>query len=235
MTWWSSGPEGEERDARAPSPLLGPADGQRPHLRLSTGRRGRRRGDSAPRTAPSWRKPVYKHLPRLVLIRRGHDHDARQAAEEGHVVCAGMGRPVAAHDPRAVDREQHRQALQHDVVDGLVVGALEERRVDRDDGLQPLAGKARGEGDAVLLGNRDVEVTIGKRSENRSIFDPSRIAGVIATSRSSRARHVAEPVAEDLGYVGPPPAGAGPVTIPTAGSNGDPMPWYFTGSDSAGA
>src|SRR5918998_6257925 len=42
----------------------------------------------------------------------------------------------------------------------LVVGALEKRRIDTDDGAHPLGGEARGEGDRVLLGNADVEEAI---------------------------------------------------------------------------
>ena len=110
-----------------------------------------------------------------------------------------MGRSVAADDAGAVDREHHREVLQHHVVNDLVVGALEKRRVDPDDGLQPLAGKARGEGHAVLLGDRDVEVAIG--IELLEPFHPRALAhrGGDRDEPLVPLRHVAEPVAEDLG------------------------------------
>ena len=41
-----------------------------------------------------------------------------------------MGRAVGADQPGAVDREAHRQALDRDVVDDLVVAALQEGRID---------------------------------------------------------------------------------------------------------
>ena len=106
-------------------------------------------------------EPRVQHPARLVLVGRGHDHDARQAAQAGHVIGAGVRWPVAAHDTRAVDREHHREILQYDVVDDLIICTLKERRVNRDDGLQSLTGKARGKSDAVLLRDRDVEIPIG--------------------------------------------------------------------------
>ena len=60
-------------------------------------------------------------------------------------------------------REHHRQVLQRDVVDQLVVGTLQERRIDGDDRLHAFAGQARGEGDRVLLRDADVEVAVGEQ------------------------------------------------------------------------
>jgi hypothetical protein len=72
------------------------------------------------------------------LVGRGHDHEARQRAQVAEVERAGMGRPVGADQPGAVDREAHRQFLDGDVVHDLVVGALQEGRVDRDERLHAL-------------------------------------------------------------------------------------------------
>jgi hypothetical protein len=47
-------------------------------------------------------------------------------------------------------------------VDQLVVGALQEGRVDRHHRLEPLAGDAGGEGHSMLLGDADVEVALGE-------------------------------------------------------------------------
>ena len=53
-----------------------------------------------------------------------------------------MSRAVAADEARAIDRERHRQILQRDVVDQLIVRALQERRIDRDDRPQAFARHA---------------------------------------------------------------------------------------------
>ena len=68
--------------------------------------------------------------------------------------------PSAPTRPRAIEREHDRQVLQRDVVDQLVVAALQEGRVDRDHRLHALAREAGGEGDRVLLGDADVEVAL---------------------------------------------------------------------------
>jgi hypothetical protein len=56
--------------------------------------------------------------------------------------------------------KHHRQILQRDVVDQLVVGALEEGGIDGDHRPHALAGEAAGEGHGVLLGDADVEVAL---------------------------------------------------------------------------
>ena len=52
------------------------------------------------------------------------------------------------------------QAVQGDVVDDLVPGPVEERRVDRDDRAQAAHRHAGGAGDGVLLGDADVEEAV---------------------------------------------------------------------------
>ena len=74
-----------------------------------------------------------------------------------------MRRAVGADDAAAVEREDDRQVLQRDVVDQLVVGALQEGGIDRDDRLEPFAGQAGGEGHRMLLGDADIVVA---RREN---------------------------------------------------------------------
>ena len=59
-------------------------------------------------------------------------------------------------------REAHRQALDRDVVHDLVVGALQEGRVDRGERLVAFGREAGGEGHGVLLGDADVEGALGK-------------------------------------------------------------------------
>ncbi len=96
------------------------------------------------------------------LVGRRHDHEVRQAAEIGEVERARVRRPVGADEAGAVDGEAHRQALDRDVVDDLIVSALQERGVERAEGLQALGGEAGGEGDGVLLGDADVERALGE-------------------------------------------------------------------------
>ena len=72
-----------------------------------------------------------------------------------------MGRAVGADEPGPVDREAHRQVLDRDVVHDLIVGALQEGRVDRAERLEALGGETRGEGDRMLLGDADVEGAVG--------------------------------------------------------------------------
>ena len=73
-----------------------------------------------------------------------------------------MRRPVGADEPRPVERKAHRQALDGDVVHDLVVGALQERRVDGRKRLEPLGSQPAGERHRVLLGDPDVEGALGK-------------------------------------------------------------------------
>ena len=72
-----------------------------------------------------------------------------------------MGRAVVADQPGAVHREDDVELLQADVVDELVVGALQEGRVDRADRLRALDREPGGEQHRVLLGDPDVVVLLG--------------------------------------------------------------------------
>ena len=70
--------------------------------------------------------------------------------------------PVVAGDPGPVEGEDDGQAVQPHVEVGLVEGAAEERGVDRHHGSQPGHGHAGGGGHGVLLGDADVEETVGE-------------------------------------------------------------------------
>ena len=144
------------------------------------------------------RRRGVEHLPALVLVRGRHDHHVRYAAQEGEIEGTLVRRTVAADEPAAVDRERNRQVLQRHVVDQLVVRALQEGRVDGDDRSQPLAGESGGEGDRVLLGDRDIEIALG---EAPRILDQARAfahRGRDADDARIALRHVAQPLAEDL-------------------------------------
>ena len=101
-----------------------------------------------------------QHMPELVLILRSHDRHVGQAAQIGQVEDAVMRSPVVSGKPGAVDGEGHRQALQADIMNDLVVGALQKGRIDADDRTHPCGGKPGGEGDGMLLGDPDVEEAV---------------------------------------------------------------------------
>ena len=128
------------------------------------------------------------HVDQLGLVGRRHHHEIGQGAEIGEVEAAGMGRAVGADQPGAVHREAHRQILDRDVVDDLVVGALQEGRIDRAERPIALRGEAGGEGHRMLLGDADVEACgRGMSPANLSRPVPDGIAAVIATTLSSRS------------------------------------------------
>ena len=66
-------------------------------------------------------------------------------------------------------------------MDELVVGALEERRVDRDDRPSPAFAMPAGHDDGVLLGDADVEDALGNFFLTSIRPVPSSIAAVMAT------------------------------------------------------
>ena len=74
-----------------------------------------------------------------------------------------MRRPVRPHEARAVDGEDHRQALQTDVVHDLVVGPLEERRVDGDHRALARGRQTGGETYRMRLGYAHIEEALRKR------------------------------------------------------------------------
>ena len=61
---------------------------------------------------------------------------------EAEVEGAGVGRAIFTDQAGAVDGEQHVQLLQRDIVDQLVVAALQEGGINGDDGLHAVAGEA---------------------------------------------------------------------------------------------
>ena len=73
-----------------------------------------------------------------------------------------VGGSVVTDQAGAVHHERHVQLLQTHVVDDLVVGALQEGRVDRGHRLAALKRQAGGKQHGLLLGDPDVEVPIGQ-------------------------------------------------------------------------
>ena len=102
------------------------------------------------------------HVAQLDLVGRRHDGEIGQGAQISEVERAAVGRPVGADQPGAVHREAHRQILDRDVVDHLVVGALQEGRIDRAERPVPRRGQPGGKGHRMLLGDADVERPVGE-------------------------------------------------------------------------
>ena len=86
------------------------------------------------------------HVDQFGLVGRRHQHKTRQAAEIGDVESAVMGRAIGTDQTGAIDREAHRQLLDRDIMDHLVIAALEEGRIDRRKGFETLGREAGGEG-----------------------------------------------------------------------------------------
>ena len=93
----------------------------------------------------------------LRLVPRRHHHEPGQGRQIPHVEAPGMRRPVSPDQPRPINRKPHRQPLQCHVMHDLVIAALQEGRVDRDERLQPRRRHPCGKGDPVLLGDPHVE------------------------------------------------------------------------------
>ena len=135
-------------------------------IEISSGRVGHRRALGGPAGISQRDRALVlecgpEHVDEHRLVARRHHDHVRKAAEVGDVVGAVMGRAVVADQPGAVHREGDVELLQADVVDDLVVGALEEGRVDRADRLRALDRKPRGQQHRVLLGDADVVVLVG--------------------------------------------------------------------------
>ena len=82
----------------------------------------------------------------------------------------------------------------------LIIGALQEGRIDRGERLEAFRRQARGEGDAVLLGDADIEAARREiRCANRSSPVPDGMAAVMATIRSSLRASWIRLCGEDLG------------------------------------
>ena len=98
----------------------------------------------------------------LLLVLRRCDDQVRELALGGDREHALVRRAVLADEPGPVDRDQHRLVVLAHVVDGLVEGALEERRVQRDDRAHPAHRETGRERHGVLLGDPDVEHPLGE-------------------------------------------------------------------------
>ncbi len=105
---------------------------------------------------------------------------------------------VGADDSRAVDGKQNRQLLDSDIVDQLIVGALQEGRVDSHHRLVVADRRAGGERHRVLFRNRHIEILVrvfsGKLDHARAFAHSRRNGHQLAVFR----RGFAQPVAKNF-------------------------------------
>ncbi len=103
-----------------------------------------------------------EHFAAFILITWGHDDHIGNAGQVGKVKGAIVCGPIGTDQPATVNRKNHGQVLQGNVMDQLVVGTLKECGVNRDDGLHAFAGEPRRECQRMLFGNADVKIPIRK-------------------------------------------------------------------------
>ena len=70
-----------------------------------------------------------------------------------------MRRSIRPHETASIEDEHDVQALKCAIVDHLIEGALEERRIDGNDGNISLGRHTRCERDGMLFGNTHVKKT----------------------------------------------------------------------------
>mmetsp|Transcript_48411 Transcript_48411/g.112141 ORF Transcript_48411/g.112141 Transcript_48411/m.112141 type:complete len:317 (-) Transcript_48411:1167-2117(-) len=100
------------------------------------------------------------HIPQLQLVRRRADNKVGDAAKVGQIETAVMRGPIIANKTSAIEDESDGQLLDGAVVHHLVVGALQESRVDGAERLNPLDGETGGESHRVLLCDAHVKSSL---------------------------------------------------------------------------
>ena len=101
-----------------------------------------------------------EHVAELVFVFGLHVDDSRNRAEVADIEKAVMSRAVVAGESRTVHAKRDVEVLQRDIMDDHVVGALEERGVNGQEGLHPAHGESAGEEGRVLLGDSHVEAAV---------------------------------------------------------------------------
>src|SRR6185369_11503055 len=124
-----------------------------------------------------------QHVAHFAFIFRRHQDDVGYRTKICDVEQSVMSLAIAAGDAAAIETKLHVQILDADVVYYLVETALQEGRIDRAHRLQSFTRKTGRERDTVLLGNTDVERSIGKS------FERSANAGAVR-HRSGERHHL---------------------------------------------
>ena len=98
----------------------------------------------------------------LMLIVGRRDGEVRYGAQEGEVEGTMVCGAIFAYQSATVDAEHHVEAADGHVVYDIVVGTLQERRVDVAEGYEPVLGHTSREGHCVALGNAYIEAAAGE-------------------------------------------------------------------------
>ena len=139
-----------------------------------------------------------EHLAAFVFVRRGHYRHIGNATQVTQIKAARMGRAIGSHQPGAVNRQHDRQILQGDIVNQLVIGALQKRRINRHYRFVAIARQTGSKGQRVLFGDADVKIAVGK------FLGETYQARTLAHRRGNADQprfdsgHVTQPVAEHL-------------------------------------
>ena len=104
-----------------------------------------------------------------------------------------MRRPIFAHDSGAIHREDDREMLNCDIVNDVVVRALQERRVDRANGLHPRVARPAANVTACPSAIPTSKKRSGCAFANTPVPVPLGIAAVMATSFSFSSASSASP------------------------------------------
>ena len=97
----------------------------------------------------------------LCFIRGGHHDEIGQVRQKRHVKGAGMSGPIRPDQPRAINREAHRQALDRHVMHHLIIAALQEGRIHRAERLHPARRQSGRECHTVLFRDPHVKAPAG--------------------------------------------------------------------------
>ena len=103
-----------------------------------------------------------EHVDKLGFIHWGHDDKTRDRAEIRDVEDTVVGGTVVTDQAATVDRKDHRQLLNCDVVDDWVKRSLKKRRVDRTDRSHSGDGHAAGKDHGMLFSDADVVGALGE-------------------------------------------------------------------------
>ena len=103
------------------------------------------------------------HVDQFGFVRRRHNNHIGQGREIGDVERSRVRAAIGADQTGAVDGEAHGQVLDRHVMHDLIIGALQEGRINRAEGTHALRCEACRKGDAMLFGNADVKAAVGMR------------------------------------------------------------------------
>ena len=98
----------------------------------------------------------------LSFVCRCSDHHSGDIAHESEVEDAVMSNAVFADDTGAVETEDDRELLNCDIVNNVVVGALDERGVDVAEWDESCGGETGRESNSMTFSDTDIETSVGE-------------------------------------------------------------------------